>query len=86
MTIDATLICLLAGPVIAGLVSLFKKAEIVARYPKAVAFILSVVIAVVSGMSLGHLDWPSIAQCVLVPFAGAVASYEVVKSATVEGA
>lgn len=78
--VTADLICLIAGPFIAGLVSLFKKLTVVANYPKVTAFILSVIISVVSGLTLRGLNWPMIAQCVLVPFAAAVASYEVVKT------
>lgn len=79
--LTATTVCLIAGPFIAGLVSLFKKVTIVAKYPKVVAFILSILIAVVSGLTAGGMDWRVIAECVLVPFATAVATYEVVKTA-----
>lgn len=84
--IDANYICLVAGPIIALLVSVFKSMAIVAEHPKVFAAILSVVFAIVSGLTFEPwgemLDWPAIAQCLIVPFSTAVASFEVVKSAT----
>ena len=73
-------------PIIAALVQLFKRASFVAQYPKATALILATVIALVQGLTFRGLDWTMIAECVLIPFAAAVATYEVVKTATVKGA
>lgn len=76
----AETICLIAGPIIAGLVQLFKAVDLVDRYPKVVAFLLSMLTAFVSGFHFGSLDWKVIATCVIGPFAAAVATYEVGKT------
>lgn len=80
--LDATYICLLAGPIIAGIVSVFKRWTLVARHPKWFALAFSLIIPFVQALTLYELDWAMLAECLLVPFAGAVATYEVAKSAT----
>lgn len=75
-----TIVCLLAGVFIAGAVEAFKRLTIVAKYPKVVALALAAITAIVSGLTVGELDWASIAECVLVPFSVAVATYEVTKT------
>lgn len=81
MRFSSEFICLLAGPVITILVSAFKQLSIVSRYPKGTAFVLSVITAVISGLSFSDLDWPVIAACIVVPFSTAVATYELAKTA-----
>lgn len=73
------MICLIAGPIIAGLVQVAKGWSVVAAYPKVVAFVLAIATGVISGLTLGGFDWVAIAECTIVPFAAAVATYEVVK-------
>lgn len=80
--INADWICLVAGPIIALLVSAFKKVAVVQQYPKVVAGLLSALFAVVSGLTFMELDWAVIAACIVVPFSTAVAAYEVTKTAT----
>lgn len=75
-------ICLAAGPVVAGLVQVLKTSALVARYPKVWALGLAGVTAVVSGLTVGSFDWQAIATCTLIPFAGAVATFEVAKTTT----
>ena len=77
---DAKLICLIAGPIISGLVQLFKGVSFVQKYPKLVAAVLSIISGIISGLTFHGLDWQSIAQCVIVPFSMAVATYEVATS------
>lgn len=77
-------ICLVAGPLIAGLVSLAKSISIVWEYPKVTALVLSILTAVISGLTIGSMDWQAIAECTIVPFTAAVATYEVVKTAKKE--
>lgn len=81
----ADYICIAAGPLIAMLVSSFKRLAFVDDHPKIVVAILSVITAVVSGLTYKNLDWQLLAQCLIVPFSTAVASFEVVKSATKGG-
>ena len=73
-------ICLVAGPIIAALVSAAKQLVIVSQYPKVVALVLSILTSLVSGLTVGDLDWVAIAECTLIPFAAAVTTYEVVKT------
>ena len=75
--VTVELICMIAGAVIAPIVTLFKNLSFVAKHPKIVAFVLSIVVAAVSGLSFGDLDWEAIAACVVVPFSVAVMTYEV---------
>lgn len=74
------LICLVAGPVIAVLVSLFKGLRLVAAYPKIVVLLLAIVVGVVSNLTYAGLDWEALAACILIPFSTAVAAYEVAKT------
>lgn len=80
--LDAALICLIVGPIITMIVSLFKRLAIVAAYPKIVAAVISVIFGAVSTLTTGGLDWMVLAECTIVPFAASVATYEVVKSAS----
>lgn len=80
--ITAEFICLIAGPVIAIAVSAMKRLSFVAAHPKIVAAILSIIIGLTNTLTAGGLDWPMLAECILIPFAAAVATYEVAKSAT----
>lgn len=77
---NTSLICLLAGPVISGLVSAAKRIPFVSNKPKIVAFGLSVLTGAISvyfGGAAG-VGASELAQCILIPFAGAVATYEAV--------
>lgn len=71
-----TLICLVAGVVVSGLVSLFKRWSFVKNNIKLVAFILSSAITIVGGLTLWGLDWTAIVACTLVPFSAAVTTHE----------
>lgn len=80
--ITAEWICLVAGPIIALLVSAFKKVSVVQQYPKVIAGLLSALFAVVSGLTFMELDWAAIAVCTIGQFSAAVATYEVQKTLT----
>lgn len=82
--ITVELICAVAGPMIAFLVSVAKRWTFVERHPKIVALSLSILTSAVGGYTGWGLDWAGIVACTLVPFASAVTTYEVVKSATKE--
>lgn len=81
---DASLICMMAGPVIAGAVSAVKRIPFVAKYPKTISFIISTIGGAVTAFTGGAagVGVMELAQCILIPFAGAVATYEsVIKQA-----
>lgn len=82
--VTVELICAIAGPLIAFLVSLAKRWSFVNEHPKIIALVLSVLTSVVGGWTAWGLEWAEIVACTLVPFAAAVTTYEVVKSATKE--
>lgn len=73
-----SIVCLVAGVVISGLVSLFKKWSVVKNHPKIVAMGLSIITTIVSGLTIGGMDWASLTTCLLVPFSAAVATHEIV--------
>lgn len=77
---NTSLICLLAGPFISGLVSGFKRISLVANNPKKVAFGLSTLVGAISAVYGGAagVGGSELAQCILIPFAGAVATYEAI--------
>lgn len=75
--ITAGWLCYLLAPVIALAVQWLKGVEIIAAYPKLFAAIVSALVSVVSAWTFGGLEWAMIAECTLVQFAGAVATYEV---------
>ena len=77
---NTSLICLVAGPVISGLTSLFKKISFIKSHPKVFSFGVSAVVGVASAVTGGAagVGVSELAQCVLIPFAGAVATYEAV--------
>lgn len=76
---NVSLICGLAGPIISFLVSLLKGISFINKYPKITAFILSVITGAATTFfgdqtqGIGQL-----VQCILIPFAGAVATHEAV--------
>lgn len=77
---NTSIICLLAGPIISGLVSLLKKVSFVDNHPKTVAFVASAIVGGVSTFTgdTAGVGISELAQCILIPFAGAVATYEAV--------
>jgi hypothetical protein len=77
---DTSVICLLAGPIISGGVSLLKRVPFVKRYPKSVSFALSAIIGGITAVTGGAVGVgiAEVTQCVLIPFAGAVTTYEAV--------
>ncbi len=82
MNLNALTISTILGPVISLAVSGAKRIPVVKNNPKAVAFILSAVIGGIQAIhgtpasgAMGPLD---IAQLILIPFAGAVATHEAV--------
>lgn len=77
-----TLICLVAGAVVSGIVSLFKGWSLVKNYPKLVAMGLSIIITIIGGLTVWGLDWTALVACTLVPFSAAVATHEVVAHGT----
>jgi hypothetical protein len=70
--------CLAAGPVISGAVSVFKRIPIVKKYPKSVAMLLSIITGSVTSTigSMPGIEWYPLVECTLIPFAGAIATYE----------
>lgn len=76
---NISLICGFAGPVISFLVSGLKAIDLVKRYPKWTAFALSIITGAATTFFVDQTQGiGQLVQCILIPFAGAVATHEAV--------
>lgn len=76
--------CLGYGALIAVAVSFLKKVPFLAKNPKTVAAVLSILSAAIGGFVRGGADFKVIAFCVIAQLAGAIGTHEVVLKRTLD--
>lgn len=71
--------CVVYGPIISFVIDFLKRIPFIARYPKVVAALLALAVALFPVVGVDKPDLEAIVQCFIVAFGGAVAANEVAK-------
>jgi hypothetical protein len=71
--------CVVYGPIISFVIDILKRVPFIARYPKVVAALLALALALFPVVGVQQPSLEQIVQCFIVAFSGSVATHEVSK-------
>lgn len=75
--------CVIYGPVISFVVDVLKRIPFVAKYPKVVAALLALAVALFPVVGVDKPDLEAVVNCFVVAFGGALGTNEVAKKTAI---